>query len=110
MTGFTHYSLFEGHTTLRDFAALPTGGLPELLGELHALTCPAATPRHCVGITHGTLHPDGEQMSFGVGLSSRGEPKYTVILMTRDGVAVHAVELASEGNDSAALARAALAD
>ena len=104
---YTHYSLFRhGVDVIDDFAALPTGGLPELLAGIRAkLDCP---PTHCVSITSGTLHPDGKQMSFGVGL--RGEEVYSLILMTLDCVKEHAAELASEGNhDSAELAAAALA-
>lgn len=106
MSGFTHYSLFEGHTTLRDFARLPVGGLPVLLDELHRMTAPEL-PNHCLSIIGGTLHPNGEQMSFGVGRNQ--VERFAVILMTETCVASHASELASEGNtESAALAEAAL--
>lgn len=104
---FTHYSLFDGVSgkTLRDFAKLPSGGLPELLAEMHRIIIPDE-PSCCISVTKGTLHPDGQQMSFGLGKKQNVE--FTLILMTSSCVAEHAVELASEGNDSAKLATASL--
>ena len=101
MTGFTHYSLFQGYKTLRDFAPLPSDGLPVLLAELHRKVL-ADKPNYCCGIGEGVLHPDGEQMSFTITI--RTEEKYSVILYTQQACRDQAIELFSEGNASAELA------
>jgi len=102
---FTHYSLFEAAgKTLRDFAPLPSGGLSDLLADLHGRTLPG-DPNYCCGIGRGTLHPSGEQVSFS--LDVNGTPKFFLILFTPQACRDQAVELESEGNASAVLARGA---
>lgn len=101
---FTHYSLFESGRTMADFAPLPAGGLPALLQQLHS-RCGVGS-NMCAAITRGTLHPDGNQISFGISLA--GREKFLLILMTLTACREHAAELAAEGNtESAALAAAA---
>jgi hypothetical protein len=105
--GYTHYSLFQGTKTLADFAPLPAGGLPELLADLHRRAAPEL-PNHCLGIGVGTLHPNGEQMSFSVDI--RREPVFSVILFTPAALRFQLNELSAERNtESAAAAKAAIA-
>jgi hypothetical protein len=103
---YTHYSLFKDHKTVSNFQAMPEGGLPALLADLHRQAVPDALDC-CCGIGMGTLHPGGEQVSFEI--TVRQEPVFSVILMTQRAVRDQAAELASEGNESAKLAQSAIA-
>jgi len=107
---YPQYSLFEMHedrpsTPLREFWAMPAGGLPALLAELHGLVG-AATAEHCLAITDGVLHPRGEQVSFAVANRQTGRALH-LILFTATAVRSQAAELRAEGNAGAEIAEAA---
>lgn len=100
---YSHYSLYEDFRILADFAPIPKGGLPRLLADIHRQL---GIGRRCAGIDSGAIHPDGSQLNLRIGL---GDTRFTLILLTRQAVATHAVELLSEGNlKSAEKARTAL--
>lgn len=111
MNDYTHYSLFDGESTVADFAPLPSGGLRGLLAELHAKS--ASDPSYCVAVGDsapgdasrgdlnlnsrpGRLHPGAEQVSFYVAR------RFFVILFTREALESQAIELRAEGNHAAA--------
>ena len=105
---YTHYSLFTpDNKTLADFEPLPAGGLPELLHDLHGRAIPDA-PQNCLGIGTGTLHPDGQQVSFSI--DRRQQPVFFVILFTPKALRSQMIELSNERNTASAnKAAAALA-
>jgi len=106
MTNYTHYSLFDADATVADFAKLPSGGLRELLADLHAKAAPQ--PHFCVAVGNDhnghnmSLHPGAAQVSFAIA------NRFTLILYSREGLEGQAAELYHEGNASAEAAIAAL--
>lgn len=101
---YTHYSLFRtlsGCTVLDDFKPLPSGGIHEILKEIHANNQTSISSACVYGRIE--LHPNGEQINMIFN-------NHTLILFTQKACQEHGIELRGEGNiESAKLAEDAAA-